>query len=229
MTYYERHRRSAFLLIFLGALSSIALMAGGAQANWKVGGAELKANETIAGSAHTEGNLLVPAQKLEVLCKKKEIHGELLASAFGLHASLLISICVTFQSGKESVGCKPIEPIVAKVKGKLILHNSLSYVLFEPATAGGVLTTVEFNPAKCALAEENEITGTFVAECITSALATGAKLCEAEAATHYFKQAPEALFSSDKMKFGENPMTIDGIDKVTLSGANIGKLWSGIV
>lgn len=228
MGHHERHRRSAFLLIFLGALSSIALMAGGAQANWKVGGAELKANETIAGSSHTEGILLVPAQSLEIRCKTKSLHGQLTASAFGFTVTFLVSICITFQKGKEVAGCKPAEPIVVAAKGKLILHNSLSYLLFEPA-AGGVFTTVFFNPAKCALAEENEISGTFVAECISGELKTGAKLCEAEAVSHYFQQAPAALFPSDTMKFGENPMTIDGIDKVELSGANKGKLWSGIV
>jgi hypothetical protein len=109
-------------------------------------------------------------------------------------------------------------------------------VLFEPNKNGGgafePFTIVSFNPAKCALAEENEVTGFLVAECLTEALGTGAKLCEnvsGNLVTHLLQQAPAALFPSDVLNFGVNPALLDGVAAAKLSGANINKKWSGVI
>jgi hypothetical protein len=110
--------------------------------------------------------------------------------------------------------------------GLPILHNSKTYILVEPL-AGGVLATIQFDPAKCVLPEENEITGSYVVECLTGSGEAGS--CSEEMTAHQMRPVNSGLFSSDKLFFGENSMTLEGTDAVKMTGVNAGKPWSVVV
>jgi len=232
----RKRDRGPLVLSALIALGLLALAAPAAQANWKVGGAELAANEAVEAKTHREFNLLVPAQNLQILCASLvPTSATLFAKSGSGEGKVKFTSCKTWQSSKESAGCKPIEPIVAGGKVNLILAGSiilpLTYFLFEPSK-GVPFTTIEFNPAKCALAEENAVTGKLIAECLNSSLSSEKKLCEKEEVTHLLQQSPElveALFSEDTLKFGESLTYLDGVASVTMHGANLGKIWSAII
>src|SRR6476660_7554999 len=185
------------LALVLLALTAFMATAVAQAAEWRIEGKKLETKESVTGSVHVQGNFLVPAQKLEILCSTHIIEGAFILPNGEAEGSILLSNCKTWQNGKESPGCKPIDPVFATGHARPILHNGLTYMLVEPPK-GGVYATAMFNPAKCALPEENEVTGTAVGECINSKLESGAKLCEEESAAHLGKMAPQALFPKDQ-------------------------------
>jgi hypothetical protein len=210
-----------------------------AQANWRVAGGELTANESVAVSTHTEGRLSIAAQKLELLCAAVVGNGlKLIAKSFEAEGKVKFTSCKVWQSGKESPGCKPIEPIVLGIKVRALLHSGATFLLYGPPGLGQPFTIVIFNPAKCALAEENEVTGSFIAECLSKELKSGVKLCEAEEATHLVQAVAPLLEEEinkgleekekDGLSFGENVAVLQGIWSAALNGFNAGKSWSVI-
>jgi hypothetical protein len=220
---FRKNGLKALGLSFLAVLGLMAFMAAGASANWLVEGKELHVTEEVAVKTHVEGNLLVPAQKLEIKCTIVE-GKDLLLQALSTLASGKVAFkgCVTTQNGKLAPNCDPInQPITAGGTAHLILHNGAEYVLFKPV--GGLFTTVEFDPAKCALVEDSEVTGTLVAECLTEAL--GAGNCLNEEVAHLLRaHANQALFGAG-LFFGENSATLDGIAATALAGK--AAKWSG--
>ena len=229
----------AFGLVIVAALGLMAFMAAGAQANWlylEAGKAvELTVAEPVKVAVHekSEGNLLL-SNGIEIRCAV--IEGQKLellpgspttATATG---SVSFSTCHTFNKGTAASACDPTnQPIIAGGTAKVILHSDKkNYVLFSPLT-GQPFTTILFG-AKCALVESSEVTGNLVAEC--GHLVTGAftqEDCATHAVSHLLRQAPAALFPSDKLQFGELGATLDGIAAVELSGTHKGASWSGEV
>jgi hypothetical protein len=235
------HRKlglKALGLSFLAALGLMAFMAAGAQANWLVLSAttQLENNENVAVKTHEdlEFKLLVAAQGLEILCLTVESDGLKLKglSTMG-EGAVNFRKCKTWQVvhgvNTEQKGCVPKEPILAEGKGKLVLHNSLTWVLLEPPTVGGSLALIEFNPATCALSEDSEITGSLLVEC--GHLTTGAFVaenCATLALTHLFRAAPNQALLSDGLFFDANPAVLDGIAAASLSGRNENvAVWGG--
>jgi len=131
-----------------------------------------------------------------------------------------------------SAGCKPAEPILAGGLAEVLLHNSKNYIKFKPLT-GKPFTTIVFNPAKCALAEENEVTGELVTECgkLEPANTFAFKDCKEHEATHLLREAPEALFPTAVLKFGLNQALLHGIADTLINEPALykGKLWGGHV
>jgi hypothetical protein len=209
-------------------LGLIAFMASTAQANWKTKGAELKVDEALGVKTHVETAFEVPAQNLSVLCSTVASEGlKLLASSGKAEGKIKFTSCKTWQSGKESPGCKPTEPIIMGIVITLILHGGDVYLLYTSLGGKEELGKIEFNPAKCALPEENEVTGSFVDECLSSSLKSGIKLCTAEEAVHIVRQAPEALFPGDKLVLGTNLLLLTGQWELYL--AVTAAQWSGII
>jgi hypothetical protein len=229
------HRKrglKALGLSFLTALGLMAFMAAGAQANWLVlsAGTQLESNENVTVKTHEdlEFKLLVVAQALEILCLTVESDGLKLKGLSVLaEGAVNLRKCKTWQVLKgvntEQKGCVPSEPILVGGKGGLVLHNSLTWALLE------VITLLVFNPAKCALAEENEVTGSLLVECghLTSG-AFVAENCATLALTHLLRAAANQALLSDGLFFGANPAVLDGIAAVSLSGPNeIDAVWGG--
>jgi hypothetical protein len=221
----------AFGLSILAVLGLMAVMAAGAQAEYKVAGVKLTANEAVAVETDETGNLLVPAQELEIKCTEVEGENLTLVPETEVTGKLKFKNCVTFQKKAESKNCKPVEPITAGGKGHLVLNaaKTKTYVLFEPNKNAKnefePFTVVHFGEL-CALGEENPVTGFLAAECLTEALV--ANKCETEQAKHLLKQAPATEFA-DELKFGKNPATLDGVAAAKLNGKNATKLFSAVV
>lgn len=219
-------------LIVAAALSLMAFMTAAAQANWLVGGSELKANESVAIKAATAIVFTIPAKNMEIQCTTvNSLNLKLISSSTTAEGNLDYSGCATFSpigSGKENKNCKPAEPITFGIKRLIVLHNGINYLLDEPLV-GMPLTTVEF-PELCALVETSEITGTQALECAHILSMVFVFLdCGIDVGGHWARPAPAALFPSDKLSFGENAMAVSGVIFEELSGANAGKSWAGHV
>lgn len=235
MSHAKLRCRTLGLSLFI-VLGPMVFMATGAQANWFVlhQGKTVEPDVTLSASSVSELNLLVAAQKLEILCKTIETDPEapvlLLEKSSISHGHFNLKSCKTWQSGKESPGCKPIEPILTGGLARLILHNGKTYGLLEPLT-GKAFTIIKFNEAKCALSPENEVTGSVVDECgHLNPPGTWVGLdCALDAVTQLGRQAPAALFPTDSLKFGENTALVDGITALKISGPALylGDAWGG--
>lgn len=229
------------LCLLIAAVGLITLGSSQPQAlaGWRVGGVELKSNESVAAEVHP----LKKDKKKHHLITVLPVLGKVLCKEFHVTVggsgsiSLTPSVNATFQiqylgcdtyDPKENLisACKPKEPIKVGGKGHLILHNARNYFLFEPEAEGKAFTTIEFGEL-CALAETGKITGSLVAECLNTELE--ATDCATEAVHHLIQPAPAALFPSDTLKFGASAATFEGITDTWLSGANTGKNWSGTV
>lgn len=232
----RKHRFRAFGLSFLALSALMAFMAVGAQANWLVldkEGTVLEPTETVSVSAHTPGELLIPAKNLEIECKKVASEGLTLEAKSTLaKGKVAFSECVTFStSGTLTAApkCNPInQPIKAGGVAHIILHNSENYVLLEPET-GKPFTTIEFGE-ECALTATSTVKGSLVVECgHLNASSVFVHLdCKNHEVTHLIRQASPTLFPSDALIYGlSSAATIDGIAAVTLSGADVGKSWGG--
>jgi hypothetical protein len=223
----------------LAALGLVAFAAAGAQAEWLIEKKALTGIELIKVTQHTEALLLVPGQNLIIHCKElTSVLGDLsvLDGTGGLllaSAELLYKLCTTLQKNELKEGCKPAEPIVAKVLGHLILHgeaNKLTYILFEP-DGGDTFATVKYNGATCSLPETNKIKGKVVAECLNEKLETKAQTgideCLKEMLKHLIQEAPETLFPTDVLTYGTNQALLDGIASIQLDKSDL--LWCGHV
>ena len=225
-------------LSLLAIAGLMAFMAAGAQASeksWLVLGADIAANQKVEVSTHKEFILDVPTEtNLEILCLTVAGDDVLITAGTTTGSgTLLFTNCKIFQNGVEKTACEKkvtggvveglLEPITVSGKGKLILHGGKNYVLFEPTVAGGVLGPVRFDPP-CPLPETNNLKGSLVAECLTSALV--ASDCATQELVHLFQQAPEALFPEDKITYGTKTAKVLGIAKAELAS---GEPWCGHV
>jgi len=233
----------AFGLTIVAALGLMAFMAAGAQANWLYleGGVahELTSNELVEVTKHSaDGTLLIEGVNASILCQKIQGNDLLLipgnATTATATGKVAFSECVTLEksTGKEVKNCNPLnQPIEAAGKAKVILHtNGQNYVLFEPE-AGKPFTTIKFGEL-CALIETSNVTGSLVAECgeLNASSVFVQEDCKIHQVKHLLRQAPEALFPSDILKFGAHKATIDGIVAAELAGVgHKGQSWSGEV
>ncbi|HKT83398.1 MAG TPA: hypothetical protein VJQ84_06130 [Solirubrobacterales bacterium] len=229
-----RRRAKALGLTLLSLSGLAAVFAGGALATWLVEGKELTTNETVALKAVTTQKIVVEKKNLEIQCTVAAGEGiTLVAKSATAEGKAKFSGCTTFSpigSGKESKNCKPKEPIVVGGKVLLILHESKNYALFEPATAGGKFSTLEFSEL-CALTESGDVTGSMGLYC-EHKVGGGPWLelsCDITGPSHELAPASEALFPSDVLKFGANTAKVSGDVSLELSGANTGKSWAGHV
>ena len=146
---------------------------------------------------------------------------------------LLFSECTSPNAGANcnphSAG-EPAGSILAGGRAYIILHtDGKNYVLLE-GLKGGPFTTVEYG-ALCSLEGPFKVTGSIVAEC--GKLEPAGTFVQVDCKIHQVKQllrqAPQALFPNDVLKFGINAALLDGIAAVELNGAHAGQAWSGEV
>lgn len=222
-------------------LESGTTIAANLEGNIKIVGLEPEKEGGTAGAVH--GTVEIPAKELELLCASAKAKDELLLTGTVLlKKTVELTECKTFQKKKESTGCKPSEPIVAKALEHLILHETVlngekeellekgfTYVLIEPEEGKKQFTTVDFNEETCAL-PDTEATGTVVAECLGEKyeleVNTKVDYCLQELVNHLLTEAPRKLFTKDILKYGANEMFIKGVLNLFL---NTGNKWSGHV
>jgi hypothetical protein len=213
------------LVAVLGLCLSILIAASGASAaEWRIEGKKITETEVVSGAKHTEANFLVPSLNIGILCAKHTIKDGLILTSGEVHGTIELTSCktITLSTGLENKACKPTEPVVATGRAKPFLHNGLTYILVLPPNGSTIYTTVKFSEL-CALPEEDIVKGTAVGECLNLKLEKGAGFCEEEAVTHLGQMAPQALFPSDQIFFGQHAVTYDGIAEVWLAGKNFGK------
>jgi hypothetical protein len=228
-------------LALLAVAGLMAFLAAGAQASeksWLVLGADIGANQEVEVSTHKEIILDVAEEnELEILCLN--VAGDdvlLVAGTTTVTGTLLFTNCKIFQKKEEKAACNKkvnglgkveglLEPIVASGKGKLILHpeKGKNYVLFEPTVAGGNFAQIKFDPP-CALPETNNVKGSLVAECLTSALV--AADCATQEIIHLLQANQTSLFEGDKLFYGTKAAILLGVAKTELSSK---EPWCGHV
>jgi hypothetical protein len=243
---HAKHGFKRFGLSLLVVLALMAVTAAGAQAaeEWLIEGARAPNNTPIhaaihplkdTGKKHIVFLTTVGVTPVEILCSELVSDDGLLIQNTLILILLLFKKCETIIKGVVSAACKPQEPIDMGLLGHLFLHGEepkkLTYILFEADEKKPIATFV-FGE-ECSIGEKLALEGTFVAECLSEKLEkkeeTGIDYCLQELVHHLIQQAPEKLFPLDVLKFGANTALIDGILDLLLSGANLGRPWSGHV
>jgi hypothetical protein len=244
-----------FGICLAAALGLMAVSAVGVQAQtkgWLVNGVYITATKTIEAEIHplkatapVERHVVLSGEalktKVEILCEKLVVDDGLIfgeaankEKTEGL-ATLLFSSCTTIFSGDFiSIPCKPKEPIAASVLVRAILHNALTYLLFEPDGVGKPFVNIEFT-GECILAPEREVAGSLVAECLTEDLksmeeASGKPdLCLSDLVNHLIREAPsQTLFGANEgLTFAGKAAKLEGIASVKIAkgDADSGKTW----
>lgn len=217
-------------LSILASLGLVASMASGAQAaaEWKINTVKLTGNESIGFTPVTEFLIVVPSKTVVIHCANLSIdEGKILGVEVKMHGNMLINGCITLIAGKTVPQCFPINtPVPMPFKASLLPHNAKTYLLFEAQTAGEPLMRLKFEGA-CTLPEEVKITGTFVAECLTAGGAAGS--CTEELVAHNIRPSNTGLFAPSLFWNLSSATTFEGIIGATLTGANLGKKWSGVL
>jgi hypothetical protein len=243
-----------FGICLAAALGLMAISAVGAQAQtkgWLVNGVYITATKAIEAEIHplkatapVERHVLLKGEalknKVEILCENLAVDDGLIfgeatnrENTEGL-ATLLFTTCQTFLGGVLSKACQPIEPITANVLFRAILHNSLTYLLFEPDGAGKPFVSIGF-PTICILAPSQDVAGSLVAECLTEDLksmeeASGKPdLCLSDLVNHLIREAPsQTLFGANEgLTFAGKAAKLEGIVlvKIAKGDADSGKTW----
>jgi hypothetical protein len=220
------------LLSALSAMAFAAVAAGHVYVNLTLLTETVQIRESAKNTTHTLLTTFGAGETpLTKTCTAILIHDGLLFTNGGGLAELLFSSCSTSISGLVKANCKPLEPIVVKVKTSLVHHNGDTYILFSPHT-GTIFTTLHLGEL-CAAGEEVELTGSFTTEC-GSLLGSPTALwhhedCNVHKVTQTIQPASAALFPSHKLSFGSKVMTLDGHLGLVTTGPHEGGSWAADV
>jgi hypothetical protein len=228
---YPRGRARALGLALMVVLGLMALGASGAQGNWLIlhngQTVQNEVNVPIALSAHTHITYLVAdAFKTEILCTTASADDLLLFPLSTLALGItLVSGCTTFQSGKASPNCNPInQPIAFQEIWHLVLHNGKNYLLVKNEKPA----TFEFGEL-CALGEEIVETGSLGFECghLSAGVFVGLD-CKNHQVTQLLRPVVPQSLLGDSLKWGANTVTVDGILAWKIDGGlYLGDAWGG--
>jgi hypothetical protein len=217
-----RRKLGAAGLCLAIVLSLTALSAPTANANWKVGGAEIKEGTEVplALTVHLKFKFLIriPFLGLNIHCDRVLIHGRLRFPRFWRSRFLIDVNCRILIGEKESAVCKLTEPVEAPTEAELFLHEGQTYLRVKPET-GETLMTLKISGEECALPKEFPIKGSFVLEDPT---------LEKESVEQVFTPNNKGLFA-DKLTSGKNEVLLEGEMGITLGEGFEGKAWSGTI
>jgi hypothetical protein len=205
VNYARKFRVKRLGLSLVCVFGLMALMAVGAQASeksWLVEAKDITANQLVEIKSHTEFNMKIEKEtNLEILCAVTEGEDVLLITGTTVATGKIkFSKCKTWQGGAEKAICKIAEPLVWGFKALQILHEGKVYILFEPETAGGKFGVVKFKEP-CALPESNNLTGTFVTECLKPSNLEKVD-CKQEEKSHILQPNEGSLFPEDHFFWG---------------------------
>jgi len=229
------HARRSIKILGLSLLAAVSVMAvtaaGSQAANFRINGAALTANETVAGTG-AEGELLVPGLGLKINCTSSAIAGTLelagMAKAvvtFSTCTVLENKFCTVYPTALDREKQTNKGKLVADGLGQLQLDEKVHYLKVEGLTVGGVLqpfTTVYFGGAGCTLPQPNDIGGTTsfkLPTALTESVNQSLSVVETE--------AEEKLFGAVGLTYGKEPASIMGgaVTNLHLTGANVGKTF----
>lgn len=227
------HRKLGFETIGLCLIAALGLMAfiaapAQAKGHWFVlkEKVEVLLKETMEFTATKDvmPTLLFIALGVEVLCQQFTVEDGLLFPEGGSLAVIFFNECdVLTTVGLKAVPCT-VDPVTAKIKDLLILHEKKTYDLIEADKPGEPIAVIKFLGKECALPAEVKITGSLV---IQDCNASNHDLA-IHAIEHLVEEAPEKLFPSDGLFFGEQALRLDGSAWVSLIGKHKGLLWGGL-
>jgi hypothetical protein len=199
---------------------------------------EIPSGTEVEAEAETDFTLLttVGGTAVKILCQKFKASEAKLESEGKSLGKLEFTTCETFLNGTLTASCKPAEPITATVKDLLVLHNSVTYDVFEPDTTGKSAEEIAEERfvqialgATCTIGNKFNVKGLLpIKECSPNTL-------ETHLVTHLIEEV-QSLFAgqteggktlpSYKLKFGANAATLDGSANLRLLGAGFtGKEW----
>jgi hypothetical protein len=223
-------------LWLLTTLSVMALVATSAQAKGHVfvnlqllnSEVEFEALKPIHGELLSTYGLFNQF-KLQVLCGEILLHDGLLAMDGSSSGQALFSNCQTKLQLETNKNCKPLEPIVAKFKTLLIHHNGDTYILISPQ-AGSAFTTIHLGPL-CPIGQNIEVRDHLIAECGRLVWLEFSfphwkhEDCNIEYIEQEIRQAPNGLFPSHTLKFGNRLALLDGDINLATKGVHEGLKW----
>lgn len=207
-----------FLPCLLSSLCLLMLSAAAAQASgsWRIQGSEALATEkSVTWKQDGESYaFLLPTLNLQLVFKKLVFNGGKLQSEGKGIAEFKFTEgkVYTLKGELEELPCI-VGDLTFSAPTNLFLHNGKTYNSLKVET----ITTYSSGTG-CPLAPKNTVVGTIVLE----------GNFEEEAVEHLFKVAPTALFPELTIKFGTNPLEVDGSWIGLLSGSHTGLKWSGI-
>ena len=171
---------------------------------WMVNGSNVVSDlaVTVVSKEDKEIELLTKFTGIEVgiACHEVKTTKALLEAAGRAQVIVELTSCNTFIGGTLSKSCKPFEPIVMGATLETFIYKGKLYV--RALGTSGVFTTLEFAPP-CTLAEEIVIRGTIWLE-------DGEGAIESEQSTHLVQEAKNVAEAVGGMKFGTEPLLIDG-------------------
>jgi hypothetical protein len=231
---HSKFRIKAVVLCLLAALGVMVVAATGAQAkgHWKVNGTTLTTTIGVESLSleHTQLLSKFGLTKVAILCENVVVKDGLLFSDGSSSAEVEFSKgCKTELNLALTANCKPLEPIVFKVKNLLIKHtNGKTYILFSPLDG---LTFGTFHiGALCAIGQNIQVKGSVVAECgVLDASKVWTHLdCAQEKDEQRIREVTDkALFPNDVLRFGANPLLLHGDIGLVLNGTHAGWEWGG--
>jgi hypothetical protein len=205
-------------VVAICALSAVTASSALALPEWKVGGAALSGTETVEAAAETSfdfSSTLTGSAKLLLLCASLKTVG---ASISGPRTDAVTLIRFS--------GCVIDEPSVCRIKKPLELKPVVTELfdedttevwdLFKPTT-GTEFTS--FTVTGCSGEGIYKFAGTFCIKEIEPAIEAVTKLWSAG--------VPTLTEQACALKFGVNPLTLEGTTEFVLAGKNKGKAWRG--
>lgn len=239
----RKHGLKALGLCLMAALGLMAFgsVAQAAPPEWTITGVgTLEGTEEIKGVQTTSQLLKSKAGKvdIEIHCNELSTDDGLIfgnktaESGTSLGTILYKGGCITKLAGKETPICKPVEPIEAKVRNLLILHEKQTFILFEPREAGKPFTEIKFGAGECSV-PTTPVTGEIIFQCLEPA---GTQVdCSTLREKQLISPASTTLFSgtnglplSQALNFGVNPATLTGSASLALSGVHEKAGWGGL-
>jgi len=234
-----KHRLGLIGLCVTAALVLTAFAAASAQAKpeWMVN------NTNVTSELKVELGI-----EIEPLGASKEIHVVLLSTALGTPIAILCSVaeaknevllaggvgdgeisfktCQTSLNGVSSPPCKPAEPIVAKGRLLISLHEGKAYTLAEPASGSTKFTTINLGE-ECSVGEEFDVTGQLWLEDCTK---NGSGVCENKAETellvHLVQEGKVPAEKLGGLFFGANKASLDGSANIRLKDGGVSRTFS---
>jgi hypothetical protein len=217
--------------LFALVLGLMAFSATAAQAEpgafWEVNGAKLTGSAEVQAKNDTLHTTILSTSggsTVEILCGPiKFVNGTL--SGTGGSGKIHFEECTTKLAGTTANRCVPRSPGAAaglietrQITALLKLHELAGGTkddLLDLTPEGGIFLELDFGSGLCAIGNVIPITGLVtLKDCRGEALANVVE--------HLFEEGPLST-----MKFGENPMTIDGSFWLFLIGAHQGQTFSG--
>lgn len=240
---HSKHVLRAFGLSLLAALSLMAVIAAGAQAENLAGTAgvfkilgttvEGAAEETATGETVENSVLIVLGLNTEIKCTAIDVTEGKIKASGDANVIILFLGCEAYaiSTGELLANCKTVGPEPEKLSGDIkvealvlvLLHNSVTYIKAEPKTGATRFARIKFE-AGCSLTNPIDVTGS----AIFNVTQTEVKepVLSNPGDTTAGKELQSLLQAA--LSYGVNEAFVKGTAKVKLTGAKTGCTWGAV-